>query len=64
MTNREESEIWKCLKWNRKGYWYYSVPTIMRRNGEMKVSALKYNKLKAKYAKERNQIPKDRQVTC
>lgn len=46
----EDIEIYKALKYNHdKNYWYYLVPTNVRRSGEMKVSIKKYHLLKSKY---------------
>lgn len=49
---QEDKEIFEALKYNEdKKYWFYIVPTSVRRSGEMKVSDKKYNELKKQYEK-------------
>ena len=44
-----DREIFNALKKHIKGYWYYSVPTSVRRSGEYKISDKKYKQLKDKF---------------
>jgi hypothetical protein len=48
----KDKEIFEILKFNEIGkYWYYLVPTSVRRSGIYKISINKYNKLKSQYLK-------------
>lgn len=45
-----DKEIFEALKYNEyKNYWYYTVPTSVRRSGEYKISHKKYTSLKQQY---------------
>lgn len=47
---QEDIDIYKALQYNEvKGYWFYIVPTSVRRSGQMKISTKKYNYLKNQY---------------
>jgi len=48
----EDLEIFQALQFHEtKGYYFYIVPTSVRRSGEFKVSIKKYNQLKTQFDK-------------
>jgi hypothetical protein len=47
---QEDKEVYLALQYNEvKGYWFYIVPTSVRRSGEIKISDKKYKSLKHQY---------------
>lgn len=47
---QEDIEIYKALHYNEvKRYWFYIVPTSIRRSGQIRISDKKYNLLKIQY---------------
>jgi len=48
----EDLEIFQSLQFNEvKGYYFFIVPTSVRRSGEFKISMKKYNQLKTQFDK-------------
>jgi uncharacterized protein VirK/YbjX len=46
----EDKEIFESLQYNDyKKYWFYIVPTSVRRIGQMKINDKKYRELKKQY---------------
>lgn len=48
---QEDIEIFNALQYHEDGYYFYIVPTSVRRSGQLKVSVKKYNKLKDQFNK-------------
>ena len=46
---KSDLEIFLALRYNEKGFYYYTVPCSVRRSGIYKVSVKKYEKLKKQY---------------
>lgn len=42
-------DIYLILRYDERGFYYYLVPTSVRRSGIYKVSVKKYNRLKLEY---------------
>lgn len=50
--SQEDIDIYNALQYNEvKEYWYYIVPTSVRRSGQMRISNKKFNSLKNQYNK-------------
>jgi hypothetical protein len=48
---QSDIDTYLILRYNEKGFYYYHVPTTVRRSGVYKVSVKKYKRLKEQYEK-------------